>query len=363
MRAHHKFNTLRLEGLGHDFGSTSAFADVSFELKRGEFLALLGPSGSGKSTLLNCIAGLIKPSFGKLWLDDTRLDLMPVEQRGFGMIFQNYALFPHMSVRQNIGYGLKMRQLPAQECERRIEAALRMVRLEAHSDKMPHQLSGGQQQRVGIARAIVIEPNLVVMDEPLSNLDAQLRLEMRQEIRAIHNRLGYTTLYVTHDLDEAIALADRIAILRQGSIQQIGTPVELYEKPATADLAEFMGFRNHLSGQLQADASLGMGDRGHLKLDDITLEGVLMDKVTDGPISALIRPSDLKPAASKTGINITIDSMEYGGDYFSGSGQTASGTRLYFTSPNHHAIGTSLLLSPDPAKTLLYKAAPHQGPR
>jgi len=255
MKAQHTFKTLRLEGLGHAFGATHAFADVSLDIKRGEFLALLGPSGSGKSTLLNCLAGLITPSAGTLWLDDMRLDKRPVEQRGFGMIFQNYALFPHMSVRQNIGYGLKMRKLPRNECEHRIENALRMVRLEAHADKMPHQLSGGQQQRVGIARAIVIQPSLVLMDEPLSNLDEQLRLEMRHEIRKIHDHLGCTTIYVTHDLDEAISLADRIAILRNGHIQQIGTPVELYEKPLTADLAKFMGFRNHLSGQLQANAS------------------------------------------------------------------------------------------------------------
>ena len=141
MRSQQNFNTLRLDGLGHVIGSTNAFINVSLEIKRGEFLALLGPSGSGKSTILNCIAGLIKPSSGKLWLDDMRLDLLSAEQRGFGMIFQNYALFPHMSVRQNIGYGLKMRKLPRQECEQRVENALRLVRLEAHADKMPYQLS------------------------------------------------------------------------------------------------------------------------------------------------------------------------------------------------------------------------------
>ena len=360
MKAQHTFKTLRLVGLGHDFGATHAFANVSLDIKRGEFLALLGPSGSGKSTLLNCLAGLITPSAGTLWLDDMRLDDMPVEQRGFGMIFQNYALFPHMSVRHNIGYGLKMRKLPQNECEHRIENALRMVRLEAHADKMPHQLSGGQQQRVGIARAIVIEPSLVLMDEPLSNLDAQLRLEMRHEIREIHDRLGCTTIYVTHDLDEAISLADRIAILRHGSIQHIGTPAELYEKPLTADLAQFMGFRNHLSGQMQTNASVIAGDRVTFTLDDSTLEGVMMDPITDGPVAVLIRPQDLKPAASMTGINITIETMEYRGDHFSGSGQTANGMRLYFTSPNPHTIGSVLRLSADPAKVLVYHAQSHQ---
>jgi putative spermidine/putrescine transport system ATP-binding protein len=362
MTQRQNFKALRLEGLGHDFGPTNAFSNVSLDLKRGEFLALLGPSGSGKSTLLNCISGLITPSTGKLWLDTTRLDLMPVEQRGFGMIFQNYALFPHMSVRRNIGYGLKMRKLSRQECEHRVENALRMVRLEGHADKMPHQLSGGQQQRVGIARAIVIEPSLVLMDEPLSNLDAQLRLEMRQEIREIHDRLGCSTIYVTHDLDEAISLADRVAILRHGSIQQIGTPAELYEKPATVDLAEFMGFRNRLSGRLHINPLPSAGDRARFTLEDVTFEGVVMNDGEDDAILALIRPDDLKPAASDGGIEIIIESMEYRGDHFSGKGQTARGMSLYFTSPTHYANGASVCLSADPAKILLYKAPTPLGP-
>ena len=356
MRSQQNFNTLRLDGLGHVIGSTNAFINVSLEIKRGEFLALLGPSGSGKSTILNCIAGLIKPSSGKLWLDDMRLDLLSAEQRGFGMIFQNYALFPHMSVRQNIGYGLKMRKLPRQECEQRVENALRLVRLEAHADKMPYQLSGGQQQRVGIARAIVIEPKLVLMDEPMSNLDAQLRLEIRHEIREIHSQLGFTTIYVTHDLDEAISLADRIAILYHGSIRQIGTPVELYERPVTFALAQFMGFRNHLLGRVQVNPSMAAGDRLPFTMEEGTLEGTMMDHEMQDHVSVLIRPHDLRPAASDVGIDVTIKSIEYRGDHFSGSGQTVSGARLYFTSPNHYPIGYSLRLWADPSKVLLYRA-------
>ena len=191
-------------------------SDVSLTIRRGEFIALLGPSGCGKSTALNCIAGLLPPTGGGIWLDDKRIDALRPEERGFGMVFQNYALFPHMSVRKNIGFGLAMRGVPQRRgpsaASRRRSASCAS---RARSDKLPGQLSGGQQQRVAIARAIVVEPPLVLMDEPLSNLDAKLRLEMRAEIRRIHNALGATTIYVTHDQEEALSLADRIVVLRE----------------------------------------------------------------------------------------------------------------------------------------------------
>ena len=176
------------------------------------------------------------------------------------MVFQNYALFPHMTVRRNIGFGLKMRGVPGAEIEKRVDEALRLVHLTEHGHKLPGQLSGGQQQRVAIARAIVIEPPLVLMDEPLSNLDAKLRLEMRQEIRRIHGQLGSTTIYVTHDQEEALSLADRIVVLREGSIRQVGTPAELYAEPAHLDVAEFMGYRNRVEGRLVRSAA-GMARR------------------------------------------------------------------------------------------------------
>ena len=218
------FKELRLEGVRRDFGNMSALRDLTLGIARGEFVALLGPSGCGKSTALNCIAGLLPVTGGSIWLDDKRIDTLRTEERGFGMVFQNYALFPHMTVRRNIGFGLKMRGVPGAESEKRVDEALRLVHLAEHAHKLPGQLSGGQQQRVAIARAIVIEPPLVLMDEPLSNLDAKLRLEMRQEIRRIHGQLGSTTIYVTHDQEEALSLADRIVVLREGSIRQVGTP-------------------------------------------------------------------------------------------------------------------------------------------
>jgi ABC-type sulfate/molybdate transport systems ATPase subunit len=192
---------------------------------------LLGPSGCGKSTALNCIAGLQPLSGGGIWLDEKRIDVLPPEKRGFGMVFQNYALFPHMSVLDNVGFGLKMRGIGRSEAVRRAGEALQLVQLVGHERKLPGQLSGGQQQRVAIARAIVIEPPLILMDEPLSNLDTKLRIEMRAEIRRIHSQLERATLYVTHDQDEALSMADRIVVMKEGVVQQVATPKEVYTRP------------------------------------------------------------------------------------------------------------------------------------
>ena len=208
------FRELRLDGMSRNFGTVNALKGVTLNVRRGEFIALLGPSGCGKSTALNCLAGLLTLSSGSIWLDQTRIDRLQPEDRGFGMVFQNYALFPHMSVRKNIGFGLAMQGLPKPEIKRKVDEALSIVRLGDQGDKLPGQLSGGQQQRVAIARAIVIEPPLVLMDEPLSNLDAKLRLEMRAEIRRIHDLIGSATIYVTHDQEEALSLADRIVVMR-----------------------------------------------------------------------------------------------------------------------------------------------------
>src|SRR6516225_1095164 len=232
------FRELRLDGLSRSFGALNALKGVSLTVKRGEFVALLGPSGCGKSTALNCIAGLLQLSDGAIWLDDQRLDEVGLEDRGFGMVFQNYALFPHMTVRRNIGFGLATQRRPKAEIAQRVDEALTLVRLETQGDKLPGQLSGGQQQRVAIARAIVVEPPLVLMDEPLSNLDAKLRLEMRAEVRRIHTMLGCSTIYVTHDQEEALSLADRILVMIDGQTRQIGTPEELYSRPAHPDVAE-----------------------------------------------------------------------------------------------------------------------------
>src|SRR6478735_514979 len=284
------FREIRLDQLSRAFGAHNALKSVSLSIRKGEFIALLGPSGCGKSTALNCIAGLLSTTGGGIYIDDKRIDQFKPEDRGFGMVFQNYALFPHMSVRKNIGFGLKMRRRPQSEIDTKVEEAIKLVRLQGHADKLPGQLSGGQQQRVAIARAIVIEPPLVLMDEPLSNLDAKLRLEMRAEIRRIHNELGATTIYVTHDQDEALSLADRIVVLRDGMIRQVGSPKELYESPSHLDVADFMGFRNKLKGTVVSNHG------GHAVID---VEGAQFRGLAQGdlPVGSsafvAIRPDDL----------------------------------------------------------------------
>ncbi len=257
-----RFAELHLDHVQRAFGDTVALRGMDLTIKGGEFVALLGPSGCGKSTALNCLAGLLPLTGGRITLDGKRIDDLPPEKRGFGMVFQNYALFPHMSVRRNIGFGLSMRKVGKAELTRRVDEAVRLVQLEEHQHKFPAQLSGGQQQRVAIARAIVLEPPLVLMDEPLSNLDAALRLEMRTEIRRLHQSLGLTTVYVTHDQEEALALADRLVVLRLGEVQQIGSPEEVYAHPVNRYVAGFMGYRNMISVTVVV-ASGEHGDRPH----------------------------------------------------------------------------------------------------
>src|SRR5437762_2014253 len=245
----HDFKELKLDRVTRRFAGAggkafNALNELTLTVMRGEFICLLGPSGCGKSTALNCIAGLMQLSGGSIWLDDVRIDTLPSEQRGFGMVFQNYALFPHMTVEKNVGFGLRMRGVRSAEMALRVAKALKMVQLTGQEHKLPGQLSGGQQQRVAIARAIVIEPPLILMDEPLSNLDAKLRIETRAEIRRIHVELGRATIYVTHDQDEALSLADRIVVMKDGAAQQIAPPHEVYAQPANLHVANFMGYRN-----------------------------------------------------------------------------------------------------------------------
>ena len=343
------FRQLRLEGLSRTFGALDALKGFSLSVQRGEFVALLGPSGCGKSTALNCIAGLLTPTGGAIWLDDKRVDGLRPEQRGFGMVFQNYALFPHMSVRRNIGFGLAMRRVPKAEAAKKVEEALRLVRLEAQGQKLPGQLSGGQQQRVAIARAIVIEPPLVLMDEPLSNLDAKLRLEMRQEVRRIHDQLGSATIYVTHDQDEALSLADRIVVMRDGAIRQIGTPEELYARPAHLDVAEFMGFRNRLPGRLVGVT----GDRARLEVGGTVLEGTARGRLDGKSVVAAIRPDDLK-AVAEDGIVASVVTAEYRGREFYGLARTEDGLELGFTSTDRLAAGAPVRLAAPAERVLIF---------
>jgi len=237
---------VQLKGITKHFGTLTAIDDVSLTIEEGEFFTLLGPSGCGKTTLLRTIAGFHAPEAGEIRFGDRVVNHVPPHRRETGMVFQNYALFPHLSVYDNVAYGLRARKVPRDEMADRIVTILKSVQLEGLEQRLPSQLSGGQQQRVALARALVISPQILLMDEPLSNLDAKLRVSMREEIRSIQKRLGITTIYVTHDQEEAMAVSDRIAILCRGRIEQVGTPAGIYFRPVSRFSAEFMGSSNIL---------------------------------------------------------------------------------------------------------------------
>jgi len=265
---------VRLEHLVKTYGATRAVDDVSLIVEQGELVALLGPSGCGKTTTLRMIAGFIEATSGRVLIGDADVTHLPAHRRNTGMVFQGYALFPHMTVGGNVAFGLEMRKVTKEEIARRVQRALELVRLGHLIDRYPRQLSGGQQQRVALARALVIEPEVFLLDEPLSNLDAKLRHEVRIEIRQLQQELGLTTVFVTHDQEEALTLADRLVVMSQGVIQQIGTPNELYERPANAFVADFIGKSNFLKGRVETpgrfrtaggiELRIGAGAQGRL---------------------------------------------------------------------------------------------------
>src|SRR5574337_261585 len=242
--------TLTIENVRKRYAEVEALAGVSLLIRGGEFFTLLGPSGCGKTTLLRCVAGFLRPDGGRLLCDGERLDLLPAHKRDIGMVFQNYAIFPHLTVFENVAYGLRARRVPPAEMRRRVTEALRLVQMEALADRRPDQLSGGQQQRVALARAMAIRPRLLLMDEPLSNLDAKLRVEMRTEIRRLQKELGITTIYVTHDQEEALAISERLAVMHAGRVEQVGFPWDVYLAPQSAFVAQFIGASNALKGRL-----------------------------------------------------------------------------------------------------------------
>jgi putative spermidine/putrescine transport system ATP-binding protein len=241
-----------LRALRKTYGHLTVVDDVSLEIPRGEFLTLLGPSGSGKTTLLMMIAGFTAPASGEVVVDGAAMTGAPPEQRNFGMVFQGYALFPHMTVAQNVAYPLRVRHRPRAEIHDRVQAALSLVRMQGFDDRRPAQLSGGQQQRVAIARALVFSPGLLLLDEPLGALDRQLRAEVQAELKALHADIGTTFVYVTHDQEEALSMSDRVAILHGGRLEQVGTPGALYDHPRTRFVADFLGRSNCLTGRVAA---------------------------------------------------------------------------------------------------------------
>lgn len=235
---------LRLDGVTKKFESVTAVNQVNLDVPRGSFATLLGPSGCGKTTLLRMIAGFYEPDEGAIYLNERRIDQMPAHRRGTAMVFQDYALFPHMTVYDNVAYGLKLANLPAAEIQKRMGETLEFVGLTTFAKRYPNQLSGGQQQRVALARALVVQPEVLLLDEPLSNLDANLREQLRWELRATQQRLNLTFVYVTHDQSEALAMSDWIAVMRSGRVEQWGKPAELYNYPRTEFMAQFVGSAN-----------------------------------------------------------------------------------------------------------------------
>jgi putative spermidine/putrescine transport system ATP-binding protein len=289
-----------LERLHKQFGSAVAVADFSLDIADGELVTFLGPSGCGKTTTLRMIAGFIEPSAGTIRIGGQDVTALPVHKRDTGMVFQRYALFPHMTVAQNIAFGLEMHKVPAGERDTRIREVLDMVRMTALRDRYPRQLSGGQQQRVAIARALAIQPKVFLLDEPLSNLDAKLRLEVREEIRALQRRLGLTTIFVTHDQEEALAIADRMAIMHDGKVQQVGTPEALYERPANLFVADFLGKMNFFEGKLAERGIFGTASGARIHVED-------------GPPAAAhmgVRPERVRLASAPSGRNALPGAVE-----------------------------------------------------
>lgn len=286
-----------IEDVHLSFGDTKVLAGINMQIQPGEFFAFLGPSGSGKSTLLRAIAGFGPRPQGRILINGQDIADLPPWKRNVGMVFQSYALWPHMSVRQNVAFGLEERRMPRREIGPKVEAALDLVGLLHLADRMPSQLSGGQQQRVALARTVAVEPQVLLLDEPLSNLDAALRVQMRRELLALQRKLGLTTIFVTHDQEEANTTSDRMAVLDGGVIQQIGTPQELYDTPANGFVAAFLGTANILKGRVEAGDFLTEGgsrfaltrprpgaDRIVLRPQNVTLVGP-----GAGPIAGKVR--------------------------------------------------------------------------
>ncbi|HEX7949070.1 MAG TPA: ABC transporter ATP-binding protein, partial [Candidatus Limnocylindrales bacterium] len=301
---------LELSGIQKRFGDFAAVEDFNLVAQRGEFVSFLGPSGCGKTTTLRMIAGFEQPTDGTITVSGTDITHRPPNRRNVGMVFQSYALFPNMTVAGNIGFGLKVRKRPKVEIDRRVQELLALIHLEGRGERYPYQLSGGQQQRVALARALAIEPQVLLLDEPLSALDAKIRIVLRKEIRAIQRQLGITTVYVTHDQEEALSLSDRVVVMSDGRIEQIGTPFEIYNFPATTFVASFVGTLNLVSaGVIDASA-------GRLSLDgqEIRTAKAVTGAGADGRVTLALRPEGIKFGEGPAGANRlrgTIDDINF----------------------------------------------------
>lgn len=336
--------------------------DLSAHIKNGEFFTLLGPSGCGKTTLLRMIAGFNSIEGGQIKFDERLINDIPAHKRNIGMVFQNYAIFPHLTVRENVEYGLKLRGLDKAAIKKKVDDILKVVKIEDYQDRLPERLSGGQQQRVALARAIVIHPNVLLMDEPLSNLDAKLRIEMRSAIREVQNQVGITTVYVTHDQEEALAISDRIAVMHAGVIQQIGNPQSIYTRPYNVFVSTFIGHSNLFAGKIKVDALktfVVFNDGYQIELEHL-------GEVTDGQeVIISVRPEEF--SVQEDGLQCTISSRVFLGKYvnyklaFAPNMLVADQVSIEFSQDLGHAErifeqGDMITLRPNKAKINIFTA-------
>ena len=338
------------------YGDFTALNDVSLNIEKGEFFTLLGPSGCGKTTLLRMIAGFNSIEGGDFFFGENRINDVPAHKRDIGMVFQNYAIFPHLTVEENVAYGLKARKVPKADIDRRVKEALDLVQILPLAKRKPSELSGGQQQRVALARAFVVEPSVLLMDEPLSNLDAKLRVQMRSIIKKLQRRLGITTIYVTHDQEEALAISDRIAVMNQGRVMQVGTPSEIYAKPENPFVAGFIGVSNFLNCDV-TKCEGGMAKvsiKGELDID------VPVRKNYTGKAQLSARPEQL--FFSETGMPGKVmfstflgDFIEYEVELF--DGQTLIINEYTKDTAKVHEVGEKVFISFDATRISLYDEA------
>jgi len=358
---HQAASNLRLENLSKHYGHVKAVDDVSLIVPRGEFLTLLGPSGSGKTTILNMIAGFDAPTAGEILLDENPITQLPPEKRNFGMVFQGYALFPHMTVFENVAFPLKMRHSSAEKIKQKVRETLDLVQLTAFTDRLPRELSGGQQQRVALARALVFRPDILLLDEPLGALDRKLRAEVQVELKLIHDRVGTTFIYVTHDQEEALSMSSRIAIIRRGHFVQIGSPNELYERPATRFVADFLGKSNFIPGKV---AQVNKDGFNYITGENVYRQSSDADTVcSDEEVLIAIRPekiaiSESPPGEAANCINGEIKTWNYFGSNFQATVQTDNLGELTvlapaWRSPVEPANGLRVWLSWDPDASVI----------
>ncbi|MES0090078.1 MULTISPECIES: ABC transporter ATP-binding protein [unclassified Mesorhizobium] len=303
---------VRFSGVSKHYGAFRALHDIDLEIQRGEFLTLLGPSGSGKTTSLMLLAGFDTPTSGTIAMDGTRIEGLPAHRRDIGVVFQNYALFPHLTVAENLAFPLSVRRVPKAEIGERVEKALSLVHLDGMGGRKPSQLSGGQQQRVALARAIIFKPRLILLDEPLGALDKNLREHMQAELKHLHRQLGITMVFVTHDQSEALNLSDRVAVFNKGRLEQIDAPELLYERPCTPFVASFIGENNLLDGRIEAlaagQAAIRL-DRGTVLTMKVAGQSAIGDRVKVG-----IRPEHVKVGGGEGAFAATVAEISYLGD-------------------------------------------------